>query len=74
MMSLDPSWLSLSEEHADLWKAIRDRCPPGYAALIRDEIRECWESEESLGAIWLFGIREERGFLVQLGAAGPGKH
>ena len=60
-----------SASAAEAWKTLREKFPlgqPGYASSVRDELREAWESdmlEGGGGAVWLFSVREEKGFLLQ---------
>jgi len=62
---------SHSASAAEAWKTLREKFPlgqPGYASSVRDELREFWESdmlEGGGGAVWLFSVREEKGFLLQ---------
>lgn len=57
----------------DVWRAVKGLIPqPGYAVLVREELREAWEDDSGAGACWLFSLREEKGLLLVWPPGGGG--
>lgn len=79
LMALETTWLEPDEAVASVaWKAIKEHCAHSQAAYmngVRDELRDACAAAQHAqpcepGMVWLFGVRDERGFLLQWPARG----
>lgn len=79
-MALDTAWLDDDDStSAAAWKVVKEKHQQGqgqtqgqaqgYMNMVRDELRDAWVQSmsgggEGAGMVWLFGVRDERGFLL----------